>query len=102
LAHIRGAVTLRRGREGEEYAGIRKDTVHVAGRIALVDEDGPFGNPTSDSSRTMVTAATTDALVVVFAPIDVDGGRLSGVLDATAARMAEIAGGKETGRLICT
>ncbi len=99
--HLRGPVTLRIGREDEEYAGIRKDTVHVAGRIALVDDEGPFGNPTSDSSRTMVTTATRDALVVVFAPIDVDFVRLTVVIDTTAARMAEIAGGREAGRLIC-
>ncbi len=68
LDKIQGDVTLRLGRDGEEYAGIRKDTVHVAGRLALVDEMGPFGNPTSDSARTMVTTASTRVLVVVFAP----------------------------------
>ena len=68
LDKIQGDVALRLGREGEEYAGIRKDTVHVAGRLALVDDAGPFGNPTSDSARTMVTTAATRVLVVVFAP----------------------------------
>jgi len=68
LDKIQGDVTLRLGRDGEEYAGIRKDTVHVAGRLALVDDAGPFGNPTSDSARTMVTTAATRVLVVVFAP----------------------------------
>jgi DNA/RNA-binding domain of Phe-tRNA-synthetase-like protein len=53
---------------GEEYAGIRKDTVHVAGRLTLADDRGPFGNPTSDSARTMVTSETRRALVVVFVP----------------------------------
>jgi DNA/RNA-binding domain of Phe-tRNA-synthetase-like protein len=99
--HIRGAVTLRLGREGEEYAGIRKDVVHVAGRIALVDEEGPFGNPTSDSARTMVTTATADALVVVFAPPEIDKPRLDRVLDLTSERLVEIAGGHEAGRVIC-
>ena len=64
-SRIDGSVTMRLGREGEEYAGIRKDVVHVAGRIAVADDQGPFGNPTSDSARTMVTTETTDALVVV-------------------------------------
>lgn len=68
LDQIQGDVTLRLGRAGEEYAGIRKDTVHVASRLALVDDAGPFGNPTSDSARTMVTTAATRVLVVVFAP----------------------------------
>ena len=41
--------------EGEGYDGIRKDRVNVGGRLTLVDATGPFGNPTSDSARTMVT-----------------------------------------------
>ena len=101
-AHIRGPVTLRLGRDGEEYAGIRKDTVHVAGRMTLVDDEGPFGNPTSDSARTMVTTATSDALVVVFAPSDIAVAHLTRVLDSTAERIANIAGGQERQRLICT
>jgi DNA/RNA-binding domain of Phe-tRNA-synthetase-like protein len=99
---IRGGVVLRLGREGEEYSGIRKDTVHVGGRITLVDDVGPFGNPTSDSARTMVTTATTEAMVVVFVPLDVTPLRLAAVLDTTATRMADIAGGREEARLICT
>src|SRR5437867_10216589 len=55
---VRGAVTLRRGRPGETYQGIRKDEVHLEGRPVLADEEGPFGNPTSDSLRTCVTAAS--------------------------------------------
>jgi DNA/RNA-binding domain of Phe-tRNA-synthetase-like protein len=101
-AHIVGDVTLRLGREGEEYAGIRKDTVHVAGRMTLADEQGPFGNPTSDSARTMATTATSNALVIVFAPAALDTARLAGVLDTTAKRIADIAGGFESHRLICT
>ena len=68
LARIDGDVTLRLGRADEAYAGIRKDTVHVGGRLTLADAAGPFGNPTSDSARTMVTPATTSALVVIFVP----------------------------------
>lgn len=101
-AHIRGGVTLRLGRDGEEYAGIRKDVVHLAGRLALVDDEGPFGNPSSDSARTMVTTETTDALVVVFAPADMAAPALARVLDTTAARIADIAGGREEGRELCT
>jgi DNA/RNA-binding domain of Phe-tRNA-synthetase-like protein len=91
-AQIRGDVVLRLGSRGESYPGIRKDEVHVEGRITLADEVGPFGNPSSDSARTMVTPATTRALVVVFAPREVDPGRLAYVLDVTAQRMGEFTG----------
>jgi DNA/RNA-binding domain of Phe-tRNA-synthetase-like protein len=86
---IRGPVTLRLGQPGEEYAGIRKDAVHVAGRLTLVDEEGPFGNPTSDSARTMVTHATTCALVVIFAPAAVSTAVVDRVLDTTRQRVRE-------------
>jgi DNA/RNA-binding domain of Phe-tRNA-synthetase-like protein len=99
-AQIQGDVTLRIGREGESYPGIRKDDVHVGGRIALVDTRGPFGNPTSDSARTMVTTATTRALLVVFAPREVDVARLARVMDTTSERMQQFTGCRETGRLV--
>ena len=87
LDRIEGDVTLRLGREGEEYAGIRKDSVHVAGRLALADASGPFGNPTSDSARTMVTTATSRALVVIFCPAPVGETTLSHALDLTRSRI---------------
>jgi DNA/RNA-binding domain of Phe-tRNA-synthetase-like protein len=82
---IQGGVRLRLGQPEESYAGIRKDTVHLAGRLTLADDDGPFGNPTSDSARTMVTTATTRALVVIFAPAGVETAR---ALALTAERIA--------------
>ena len=69
-AKIGGGVTLRQGEPGESYPGIRKDSVNVAGRPVLVDDLGPFGNPTSDSLRTCVTEATTSLFMVIFAPAD--------------------------------
>ena len=91
-AHIEGDVVLRLGADGESYPGIRKDEVHVSGRITLADAQGAFGNPTSDSARTMVTTATTRALVVVFAPRALDARRLDHVVDLTAKRMHEFTG----------
>lgn len=69
-AKVSGPVTLRRGRPGESYPGIRKDVVNVDGRPVLADDLGPFGNPTSDSRRTSVDSATTSLWMVIFAPAD--------------------------------
>ena len=66
LALVRGDVTLRLGREGEEYPGIRKGPVHLAGRLGLFDDDGGFGSPTSDSQRTCVHEGTTRLLAVIM------------------------------------
>ena len=98
FAKISGPVTLRLGREGESYPGIRKDDVNVAGRITVADGAGPFGNPTSDSARTMVTPATTEALVIVYAPAEILRMQIARVLDVTAQRIAQIAGGRESDR----
>jgi DNA/RNA-binding domain of Phe-tRNA-synthetase-like protein len=65
---IRGPVVLRIGRAGESYPGIRKGEIHLDGRPALFDEDGPFGNPTSDSLRTSVREETASLVMVIFAP----------------------------------
>jgi DNA/RNA-binding domain of Phe-tRNA-synthetase-like protein len=99
-ARIQGEVTLRIGRDGESYPGIRKDDVHVGGRIALVDAIGPFGNPTSDSARTMVTTETRRGLLVVFAPREVDARQLTRVLDVTSERMQQFTGCREADRLV--
>jgi DNA/RNA-binding domain of Phe-tRNA-synthetase-like protein len=99
-SHIDGDVELRIGQPGESYPGIRKDDVHVTGRMALVDRLGPFGNPTSDSARTMVTTSTTEGMLVVFAPREVGEARLRVVLDATSGRMREFTGCVEAGREI--
>jgi DNA/RNA-binding domain of Phe-tRNA-synthetase-like protein len=94
-AALAGAITLRLGREGEAYGGIRKDTVHVAGRVTVADELGPFGNPTSDSARAMVTSATREALIIVYAPASTSASTLARVLDLTAARIETAVGGHE-------
>ena len=91
---------LRIGLEGESYPGIRKDDVHVGGRITLADTRGPFGNPTSDSARTMVTTSTHRALLVVFAPLVFDARQLARVIDTSAARMHEFTGAHEVSRVI--
>jgi DNA/RNA-binding domain of Phe-tRNA-synthetase-like protein len=95
---VSGPVTMRLGAEGEKYAGIRKDEVNVGGRITVADDTGPFGNPTSDSARTMVTPSTTELLVIVYAPIEIGRSQLDRVVAATAERIAMIAGGSPSPR----
>lgn len=98
FSRVSGPVTMRLGRDGESYPGIRKDEVNVGGRITVADSVGAFGNPTSDSARTMVTPATTDLLVVIYAPIEIDRRQVERVVGTTAERMQQIIGGRETAR----
>jgi DNA/RNA-binding domain of Phe-tRNA-synthetase-like protein len=100
LDRIEGDVVLRLGTEAESYPGIRKDDVHVEGRMTLADGRGAFGNPSSDSARTMVTEATTRALMVVFVPADVPVSRIEHVLEVSSVRTRTFCGGAETLRAI--
>ncbi|MET0556508.1 MAG: phenylalanine--tRNA ligase beta subunit-related protein [Vicinamibacteria bacterium] len=92
-ARLRPPVLLRRGAGGEGYEGIRKAHVNVDGRPVLVDAEGPFGNPTSDSARSSITLDTREALVVCYAPAAVGSARLQRVVDETAALLVRHCGG---------
>ena len=93
---ISGPVTMRLGVDGEKYVGIRKDEVNVGGRITVADGIGPFGNPTSDSARTMVTPSATELLVIIYAPSEVGTSQLERVVAVTAERIALITGGSRS------
>jgi DNA/RNA-binding domain of Phe-tRNA-synthetase-like protein len=100
LDRIDGDVVVRLGREGEDYPGIRKDVVHVVGRVTLADRLGSFGNPSSDSLRTMVTPETTRVMVVIFAPRAVARHTVEAALDLTSERIRFYAGGVERQRVL--
>jgi DNA/RNA-binding domain of Phe-tRNA-synthetase-like protein len=94
LGRLDGPIELRLGGAGETYAGIRKDTVHLRGRLVLADARGPFGNPTSDSARTMVTHESTRLLVVVYGPASLGTAMVERVVALTAERLERFTGGR--------
>jgi DNA/RNA-binding domain of Phe-tRNA-synthetase-like protein len=76
-SHIESSpATLRVGFPGESFPGIRKDDVHVGGRLCLADRVGAFGSPTSDSLRTSIRDGSHEILVVVFSPVEGGDGPL--------------------------
>lgn len=79
------------GRDGESYEGIGRDRLNLAHFPLLVDREGPFGSPVSDSIRTRVTEATTRILWITFAPSDAAIPR-----DEFAEGMARFNGGTAT------
>jgi DNA/RNA-binding domain of Phe-tRNA-synthetase-like protein len=81
---LRGELQVRLGRSGEGYAGIRKQRVHLGGRLLISDDDGPFGAPTSDSAHTAISAETRNLLVVVYCPVERAGHHLSSALERIA------------------
>jgi DNA/RNA-binding domain of Phe-tRNA-synthetase-like protein len=66
LGHIVGDIVFRAGRAGETYKGIGKYDLNLEGLPLFADTVGPHGSATSDSERTMVTAATKQVLAVII------------------------------------
>ena len=62
-------LVIRLGLGGESYRGIGKEQVNVDGRICVADAEGPIGNPSSDSARTMITTDTQRAVWIYFLPV---------------------------------
>jgi DNA/RNA-binding domain of Phe-tRNA-synthetase-like protein len=65
FGRVRGDIVFRVGRQGESYTGIGRDLINVGELPVFADELGPFGSPTSDSERAMVTLDTVRLLMVI-------------------------------------
>lgn len=65
-ARIGREIVFRLGRKGETYAGIGKSAIALENMPLLADADGPFGSPTSDSTRAMIGPGTTEGLTVIY------------------------------------
>jgi DNA/RNA-binding domain of Phe-tRNA-synthetase-like protein len=63
---IEGEIILDTGRAHEPYDAIGRGDLNIEDLPVLRDEQGPFGSPTSDSQRTMVTEHTKTFLMVFF------------------------------------
>lgn len=72
---LKGDVTLCRAPEGTHYKGIGKDSYeyNVEFLPALFDDDGCFGNPSSDSQRTMLKNGEREVLFIFYAFDGKDG-----------------------------
>jgi DNA/RNA-binding domain of Phe-tRNA-synthetase-like protein len=93
---VRGIVSVRVGKDGEGYEGIRRQRVNLTGRLLLADESGPFGAPTSDSLRTSVTPATRNVAVVLFCPANRATLHLSTALEQVAGLLTRYCGATVT------
>ena len=70
ITKIKGNIVIDIGNEADEFQGIRKDLLHLKGKIVLKDSEGAFGNPSSDSLRTCVDTSTTHILQILFFHIE--------------------------------
>jgi DNA/RNA-binding domain of Phe-tRNA-synthetase-like protein len=61
-------IRWRIGENGESYEGIGRERLNLHHFPLLVDRDGPFGSPISDSMRSRVTEECTRIAWITFAP----------------------------------
>ena len=75
LSKVSGDITLMRAPDGTHYKGIGKDSYeyNVEFLPALFDDEGCFGNPSSDSQRTMLKPGEREAIFVFYAFDGTDG-----------------------------
>jgi DNA/RNA-binding domain of Phe-tRNA-synthetase-like protein len=66
LAKITPPLVFREGKSSESYKGIGKDVLNISDLPVLADKGGPFGSPTSDSERAMITASTTGFAMMII------------------------------------
>jgi DNA/RNA-binding domain of Phe-tRNA-synthetase-like protein len=95
-ARIKGPIAFRHGAAGESYEGIGKRTWHLEGRPVLADADGPFGSPISDSTRSMITDAARDVLIVIYAPSGAPHASIELAMARLGERVRQFAGASAT------
>lgn len=66
LDQLEGNIVFRIGQVGEEYHGIGKYVMNLVSLPVFADEIGPYGSPTSDSDRAMITANSKNILTVLI------------------------------------
>src|SRR5271156_1016574 len=91
-ARVTPPVTFRHGAARESYEGIGKRTWHLEGRPVLADADGPFGSPISDSTRSMITEAAREVLIVIYAPAGAPHASIEMAMARLGERLARFAG----------
>lgn len=64
---LKGEIELRPAPTGERYEGIGKSNLNIENLPVLFDEEGAFGNPTSDSKRAMIQEGKREVMSVIYA-----------------------------------
>ncbi len=67
VAALQPPLVLRKGGAGETYEAIGRGPFNLESLPVLADAQGPFGSPTSDSERSMITLDAEEVLMVLYA-----------------------------------
>lgn len=89
IDNLKPPVVFRIGKTGESYKGIGKEIVNVADLPLFADAVGPFGSPTSDSERAMITLDAKKTMIVIISFTGRDN--LRGALQRTVNLLCDYA-----------
>jgi DNA/RNA-binding domain of Phe-tRNA-synthetase-like protein len=89
-------IVFRQGTAGEGYERVGKEMWHLEGRPVLADQDGPFGSPISDSTRSMITESAREVLTVIYAPATASNEALNAAMARLSERLSRFAQASET------
>jgi DNA/RNA-binding domain of Phe-tRNA-synthetase-like protein len=102
LCHVKGQVRVRIGESGEEYPGIGRQVFSTENKVIIADDEGVMGSTVSDSERTKVTTETTDILMAIYAPANLDSRIIEHYGALAGQRMVEFNGGQASDILALT
>jgi len=95
LGRLHGPVTIALGGAGDQYQGIRKETLNFSGKIVLRDDLGAFGNPSADSLRASVDESSRDIMLALFFhPDDPGKGRILSETVAAFSKFFAVTGSR--------
>lgn len=91
---IKGNVELRKGRVEEQYEGLNGRKNNAENLLVTSDDEGPFGSPFVDSSRTAVTQNTISALQIVYLSPKIELHNAEKLIESLASMFTHINGGE--------
>ena len=94
LRNVKGRVRVRIGEPGEEYPGIGRQVFQAENKVIIADDSGIMGSTVSDSERTKVSTETTDILLAIYAPANMDPRMIERYATLAGQRMVEFNGGQ--------
>src|SRR3989440_9804516 len=94
LCHVNGQVRVRIGEPGEEYPGIGRQMFQAENKVIIADDSSIMGSTVSDSERTKVSTETTDILLAIYGPANMDPRIIERYATLAGQRMVEFNGGQ--------
>ncbi|MCJ8005847.1 B3/4 domain-containing protein [Lederbergia wuyishanensis] len=91
---IIGDIVIRIGQKDEGYEGLNGRENQLEHLLLSVDNNGPFGSPFVDSTRTAVTHNTKNALQIIYLPSSIDDKSANELLASLSGMFTQINGGE--------